>query len=342
MKIDDFDFDLPSELIAQHPSPERDLSRLLVLDREDGAIRHLVFRDIAQLLAPQNTLVVNRTRVIPARLRGVREGTEREVELLLIRPAEPGLWLALGRPGRSLKPGSNIRVADGRFTIAVVDKAAGGRLVIRLGDEEAAEVTKAAGEVPLPPYIRRRPETADIDRYQTVFASEDGAIAAPTAGLHFTSNLMEVVRSKGAAIESVILHVGPGTFEPIRTTDPRQHDLAAEYFELDSATAATIRQRRRTGGRTVAVGTTVVRTLESAADRNGDVVQKSGWTEKYIYPPYDFTVVDALVTNFHLPRSTLLLMVAAFAGRERIIRAYETAIVERYRFYSYGDAMMIV
>ena len=341
MDIDEFDFELPPELIAQYPSPERDKSRLLVVNRTDGSIRHQFFDDIVSHVDSRDTLVVNQTKVIKARLRGERVETGGEVELLLIRPGDGGCWLAMGRPARRLKVGTRVKVAGGG-EVEVVENLENGRLLLKLGDEEGSSLLERAGETPLPPYIKRRPTPADEDRYQTVFARSEGAIAAPTAGLHFTESLLQRIQANGAVLAPLTLHVGPGTFEPVRCRDPRDHVLEAEYYEIDPAGADLITARRERGGRTVAVGTTVVRTLETCAGPGGNVRAGSGWTEKFIYPPYDFAAVDAVVTNFHLPRSTLLMLVAAFAGRQLILESYRAAVDAGYRFYSYGDAMLIL
>ncbi len=341
MDIDDFDFDLPPQLIAQSPAPQRDGSRLLVVDRADASIRDRVFNDLPSFLQPGDTLVVNQTKVIKARIRGRRDGGGGEVELLLIRQLQSGCWLAMGRPARRLTPGTVVQVAGGRV-VRVVEVIGGGRLTVDLGEEDAASLLAEAGETPLPPYIRRRPAAADDDRYQTVFASREGAIAAPTAGLHFTEQLLRRIADAGTNVAALTLQVGPGTFEPMRCRDPAEHELEAEYYELDPDCAEVIAGSRRRGGRTIAVGTTVVRTLETCLGADGGVCSGSGWTDRFIYPPYDFAAVDAMITNFHLPRSTLLLLVAAFAGRDLILEAYRHAVAEGYRFYSYGDAMLIL
>jgi len=339
MNLQDYDYHLPSERIAQYPAPERDRSRLLVLNRTDGSIQHLRFRDIVEFLQPADVLVLNQTRVMPARLRGRKAGTGGQVELLLIRQ-EGGDWLAMGRPGRRLQPGTVLEF--GGEKLRVVDRVGEGRLRVRFEGEDAAELLEKVGEVPLPPYINRPPEEEDRVRYQTVFARDRGAVAAPTAGLHFTPVLLEAIAARGTAVVPVVLHVGPGTFEPVRTEDPRQHRLEPEYCEVSASSAAQVGRCRRQGGRIVAVGTTVVRALETAAAQTGEVEPLSGWTGKFIYPPYQFRAVDALVTNFHLPRSSLLLLVAAFAGRELVLETYRRAVEAGYRFYSYGDAMLIL
>ena len=342
MKLVDYDFDLPDDLIAQHPTPERDQSRLLVVNRSDGSLVHLHFRDIIAQLAPPDALVLNHTRVISARLIGHKADTGGRVELLLIRPLAEGDWLAMGRPGRGLKPGTRLVFGDGALQAHIVERVANGRFQVRLDGGDVLARLEEMGKIPLPPYIRRPPGAADRDRYQTVYAARPGAIAAPTAGLHFTPQLLAAIQAKGVVVAKVLLHVGPGTFEPVRSADPREHWLEAEYCEIDLGVAAALARCHAAGGRIVAVGTTVVRTLESGVDAAGKLQSYAGFTDRFIYPPYEFGAVDALVTNFHLPRSTLLFLVAAFVGRERLLAAYREAVKRKYRFYSYGDAMMIL
>ena len=334
MELADFDFDLPSELIAQYPTGERDQSRLLVLDRASASIRHLHFADIRSFLTAADVLVVNQTRVMPARLKGRRAGSGGQVELLLIRPQAQSCWLAMGRPGRRLSPGTIVEFGRDGVRAEILERLPEGRFLVRLEGQDVDQMMEEVGEVPLPPYIRRQPDVRDRERYQTVFARQSGAIAAPTAGLHFTRELLREIEGRGTAVVPVLLHVGPGTFAPVRSEDPRRHRLEAEYYEIEEENAAQIRSRRQRGGRVTAVGTTVVRTLETAAEATGVVEASSGWSEKFIYSPYSFKAVDILVTNFHLPRSSLLLLVAAFAGREAMMEAYHQAIAHGYRFYS--------
>lgn len=341
MRIEEFHFELPPELIAQHPAPQRDGSRLLVLNRADASIRHLSFADLPSLLRPRDALTLNQTRVVPARLRGHRIGGTGPVELLLIRQ-EGERWLAMGKPAKRLGLGSRLAFGGGRLEAEVVEHEGPGRVWVRFEPAQVSELLPSLGEIPLPPYIRRPLQEADRERYQTVFAQVDGAIAAPTAGLHFTASLLECIAAQGTAVVPVLLHVGPGTFAPVRSADIRQHHLEPEYYQITEEHAARLCQCRREGGRIVAVGTTVVRTLETACEATGQPAAGEGWTAKYIYPPYTFKGVDALVTNFHLPGSTLLLLVAAFAGRELLLEAYRQAVAARYRFYSYGDAMLIL
>jgi S-adenosylmethionine:tRNA ribosyltransferase-isomerase len=341
MRIEDFRFDLPPELIAQHPAPHRDGSRLLVLNRADGSIQHLCFGELPSLLAPRDALVLNQTRVVPARLRGRSAGRQGAVELLLVRQ-EGERWLAMGKPARRLGPGSRLEFGGGLLAAQVVEPAGPGRVWVRFEPPQVRELLPCLGEIPLPPYIRRPPEPEDQERYQTVYARVEGAIAAPTAGLHFTPALLERIAGQGTAVVPLLLHVGPGTFAPVRCGDLARHRLEPEYYCITEESAAQLRGRRREGGRIVAVGTTVVRALETACEAGGEPAAGEGWTAKFIYPPYTFRGVDALVTNFHLPESSLLLLVAAFAGRELVLEAYRRAVAARYRFYSYGDAMLVL
>lgn len=342
MNLSDYDFHLPEELIAQDPVTRRDRSRLLVLDRSDGQIHHLRFSDITTMIRPADVLVVNETRVFPARLFGVRSDTGGKVEVLLIKPAARGRWVAMGKPARALQVGRALAFSDGVLNAEVTARSRDGRIELAFDTEDVSSIINEIGEIPLPPYIRRSPTAEDEERYQTVFARQQGAIAAPTAGLHFTDVLMEDIRRAGTGIQPILLHVGPGTFEPVRSEDPRLHRIEAEYYEVSSSAAEEINKRRKAGGRAIAVGTTSVRALETAVDERGTVRDLSGWTEAFIYPPYEFGAVDVLVTNFHLPQSTLLMLVAAFAGYENMMKAYAEAVREKYRFYSYGDAMMVL
>ncbi len=349
MHIGLFDYDLPPELVAQEPLPERDSSRLLVLDRVTGAVRHRAFRDLPDLLHPGDLLVVNRSRVFPARLLG-RRSRGGAAEVLLVRAHGDGLWDALVRPGRRLRPGDVIEVADDLTVRIEARKAPGGetgplrtvRLLARGGDvTDVAAALERHGHVPLPPYIRRPDAPADRERYQTVYAREPGSVAAPTAGLHFTPPLLDALRGRGIEHAEVVLHVGPGTFRPVEVENVTEHRVDPEPFVIPPETAEAVARTRARGGRVVAVGTTVTRALETAADE-GAPRPGAGETALVIVPGYRFRAVDGLVTNFHLPRSSLVLLVAAFAGRERVLAAYAEAVRERYRFYSYGDAMLIV
>ena len=342
MNLSDYDFNLPKELIAQEPLKRRDQSRLLVLDRSDGQIHHLYFADIVKIIRPADVIIVNETRVFPARLYGVRSDTGGKVEVLLIKQVVEGRWLAMGKPARALQVGRKITFDDGVLDAEVISRGEDGRFELDFAVKNLTSVLNKIGKIPLPPYIDRLPTAQDEERYQTVFARQQGAIAAPTAGLHFTDVLMNDLRRAGTGIQPILLHVGPGTFEPVRSEDPRFHRIEAEYYEVSSGAAEEINQRRAAGGRAIAVGTTSVRALETAVNDRGIVRDLAGWTEAFIYPPYEFGAVDILITNFHLPKSTLLMLVAAFAGYENMMKAYGEAVRENYRFYSYGDAMIVV
>ncbi len=340
MDVSLFDYELPPDRIAQQPLAERDASRLLVLGRNTGRVQHRMFRDLPELLDPGDLLVANRSRVFPARLLGRREGGG-EAEALLVRENADGTWEALLRPGKRLKQGARIRIADD-LSVVVLEGPPAVRRRVRL---ECRDDTRAAierhGHVPLPPYIRREDRLEDRDRYQTIYAREAGSVAAPTAGLHFTAALRGRLAERGVGWTEVVLHVGPGTFRPVEVDQVERHTVDAERFEVPAETAEAVARTRAAGGRIVAVGTTTTRVLEStaaaAAVRAGE-----GETDLVIVPGFEFRAIDALVTNFHLPRSSLLLLVSAFAGRERILAAYAEAIREGYRFYSYGDAMLIL
>jgi S-adenosylmethionine:tRNA ribosyltransferase-isomerase len=338
-----YDYALPPELIAQTPADRRDRSRLMVVHRDTGRIEHRIFSDIVDLLAPGDVLVLNETRVFPARLRGRRAGGG-AAEVLLLNPSadHPELWTALARPGAKLKRGKVVEIAPD-LSVEIVDVLPDGDRLVRVHTPlELDEALERYGEMPLPPYMRREATDADRERYQTVYARERGSVAAPTAGLHFTPELLAAAEARGVAIARLVLHVGVGTFRPVEVDDPREHRMHSEWYSVPPAAAEKINAARAAGGRVWAVGTTSVRTLETVADEAGAVHPGSGWTDIFIRPPYRFRAVDRLITNFHLPRSTLLMLVAALAGREAVMRAYEEAIAERYRFYSYGDAMAVV
>src|SRR5256885_5424090 len=340
-RTSDFDYQLPPNLIAQDPLPDRAASRLLVLDPAGGTTRHMRFSDIAELIAPEDVLVLNTSRVIRARLHGKRE-TGNVAELLLVRELPDGTWLAMGHPGGRLKPGRPVRFGDDSAA-EIVDVLGGGlRRVKFTGSLDAAATLAKYGEVPLPPYIRRPPRPEDRERYQTVYAAHDGSVAAPTAGLHFTPELLEHLKQRGTALAPLDLQIGPGTFKPVEVDNLADHPMHAEGYRVSEATAGIINGRRQAGGRVWAGGTTVVRPLETGAAAGGTVRAGAGDTRPFISPPYTFRTVDRLLTNFHLPRSTLLMLVCAFGGYENVMRAYREAIEKRYRFYSYGDAMAIL
>ncbi len=338
MKTSDFDYALPDELVAQVPTEPRDHSRLLVLDRSSGEVEHRRFYEIGDYLRSGDVLVLNESRVIPARLLGRKAGGGARIEFLLLNRSEGGEWEALVRPGRRVREGTVVEVGtDKSLRVEVVSKMEDGAVTVRLSNEQLIE---SHGEVPLPPYIHS--DLRDPERYQTVYATRKGSVAAPTAGLHFTPALLEDLASGGVEVARITLHVGLGSFRPVKSENPAEHRLHREYFEVSDQTARRLNEVRGAGGRIVALGTTAVRALEQVARPDGEVIPYSGWNELYILPGYPFRVVDAMITNFHLPRSTLLMLVAAFAGRERILEAYRVAVENRYRFYSFGDATLIV
>ena len=336
-RLSDFDYDLPSSQIAQHPLPDRSASRLLVLDRATGTTSHLHFGDLLTVIPSGELLVLNTSRVIPARLHGKRETGN--AEILLVRELSDGSWLAMGHPGGKLKPGRRVTFGDDS-AVEILGVLGGGLRKVRfVGALDARATLAKYGEVPLPPYIRRPPTPADRERYQTVYATHDGSVAAPTAGLHFTTELLARIREAGIAVTAIDLHVGPGTFKPVETENFEAHTMHAEPYEISPGAASGIDHSR---GKIWAVGTTVARALESAADSAGHVRAGSAETSLFIRPPYNFKIVNHLITNFHLPRSTLLMLVCAFGGYEHVMEAYREAVREGYRFYSYGDAMAII
>ena len=341
-RTSDYDYDLPSEQIAQYPAERRDQSRLLVIDRESGKRHHRRFSDLTEYVQSGDVLVVNETRVFPARLRGRRSGGG-AAEVLLLHPAEDDtLWTALVRPGAKMRPGRVIDVAPD-LSVEVVEMLPGGeRLVRLLSSLPTEEALDRFGEMPLPPYMKREVTEKDRDRYQTVYARERGSVAAPTAGLHFTPDLLARLQEQGVTLARLVLHVGVGTFRPVEVEDPSDHPMHREWYHVSPEAAATVNAARARGDAVWAVGTTSVRTLESVADEGGEVHAGSGWTDLFIRPPYRYRTVDHLITNFHLPRSTLLMLVAAFAGYELTMDAYREAVTREYRFYSYGDAMAIL
>lgn len=340
MKRQDFYFELPEELIAQDPLEDRSASRLLVLDKETGEVSHHSFREIADYLEPGDCLVLNDTKVIPARLIGAKEDTGGKIEVLLLKRREGNVWETLVKPGRKARPGARIRFGEGLLTGEILDIAEEGNRLIRFEYEGIfEEILDRLGQMPLPPYITHQLE--DKNRYQTVYAKHTGSAAAPTAGLHFTPELLEQIEKKGVDIAKVTLHVGLGTFRPVKADDILEHHMHSEFYRIEEEAAEKINRAKRSGGRVICVGTTSCRTVESAADENGRLKACSGWTDIFIYPGYQFRVLDSLITNFHLPESTLIMLVSALAGRERTLAAYEEAIRERYRFFSFGDAMYI-
>ena len=341
MDVKDFYYDLPQELIAQDPLEDRSSSRLMVLDKITGEVEHRHFKDITEYLRPGDCLVINNTKVIPARLYGVKEGTEAKIEILLLKRKENDIWETLVKPGKKCKIGTKIVFGEGILTGEVVDIVEEGNRLIQFHYEGIfEEILDRLGQMPLPPYITH--QLQDKNRYQTVYAKYDGSAAAPTAGLHFTPELLQQVRDMGVEIAEVTLHVGLGTFRPVKETDVLKHHMHSEFYKIEQSEADKINKAKKEGHRVIAVGTTSTRTLEAAADENGFLTEKSGWTEIFIYPGYQFKVIDALITNFHLPESTLVMLVSALAGREHVLAAYETAVEEKYRFFSFGDAMFIV
>lgn len=341
MKTSDFYYDLPRELIAQDPLEDRSSSRLLVLNRETGKREHRVFREVMEFLNPGDCLVVNNTKVIPARLMGVKEGTGAGIEVLLLKRCEDNVWETLVKPGKKARPGARILFGEGILTGEVLEVAEEGNRRIRFTyDGIFEEILDRLGQMPLPPYITH--QLKDKNRYQTVYAKHDGSAAAPTAGLHFTPELLKEIEEKEVRIAHVTLHVGLGTFRPVKVEDVTQHHMHSEFYRIEEEQAQIINDTKAAGGRVICVGTTSCRTLESAADDKGILHAGSGWTDIFIYPGYQFKMMDALITNFHLPESTLLMLVSAFAGKEQVMAAYEEAVQERYRFFSFGDAMMIL
>lgn len=340
MNVKDFYFDLPQELIAQDPLEDRSSSRLLVLDKNTGEMEHRHFRDITEYLRPGDCLVINNTKVIPARLFGVKEDTQAKIEVLLLKRRENDIWETLVKPGKKCRPGTVIVFGEGLLKGTVIDVVDEGNRLIQFSYEGIfEEILDQLGQMPLPPYITHQLE--DKNRYQTVYAKHSGSAAAPTAGLHFTPELLEEIKAEGVEIAHVTLHVGLGTFRPVKADDILDHHMHSEFYRIEASEAEKINRAKESGHRVICVGTTSCRTVESAADENGKLKECSGWTEIFIYPGYKFKVLDCLITNFHLPESTLIMLVSALAGREHVLAAYEEAVKERYRFFSFGDAMFI-
>ena len=341
MKRQDFYYELPEELIAQDPLKDRSSSRLLVLDKESGAVSHHVFKEITDYLQEGDCLVINDTKVIPARLIGSKVGTEGKIEILLLKRKENNVWETLVKPGKKAKIGTKISFGEGLLIGEVVDIVDEGNRLIQFTYEGIfEEILDRLGQMPLPPYITHQLE--DKNRYQTVYATHTGSAAAPTAGLHFTPELLDEIEQKGIEIARVTLHVGLGTFRPVKVEEITEHHMHSEFFQIDKEAARKINYAKDSGKRVICVGTTSCRTIESAADETGHLKACSGWTEIFIYPGYQFKILDCLITNFHLPESTLIMLVSALAGREHVLAAYEEAVKERYRFFSFGDAMLIV
>lgn len=340
MKRQDFYYELPEELIAQDPLEDRSSSRLLVLNKESGAVSHHVFKEITDYLHEGDCLVINDTKVIPARLIGSKVGTDAKIEILLLKRKENNVWETLVKPGKKAKVGTKISFGDGLLVGEVIDIVEEGNRLIKFTYEGIfEEILDQLGQMPLPPYITHQLE--DKNRYQTVYAKHTGSAAAPTAGLHFTPELLKELEEKGVNIARVTLHVGLGTFRPVKVDDILEHHMHSEFFQIDEEAAEKINHAKDNGGRVICVGTTSCRTIESAADETGHLKACSGWTEIFIYPGYKFKMLDCLITNFHLPESTLVMLVSALAGRENVLAAYEEAVKERYRFFSFGDAMFI-
>lgn len=341
MQLSDFYYDLPQELIAQDPLLKRDNSRLMVLNREEGTIEHKHFYDVISYLKEGDCLVINDTKVIPARLIGEKEGTGAAIEVLLLKRLDDCTWETLVKPGKKARVGARIIFGGGKLVGEVIDIEEEGNRIVRFEYEGIfEEILDELGQMPLPPYITHKLE--DKNRYQTVYAEHEGSAAAPTAGLHFTKELLEEIKTKGIKIAHVTLHVGLGTFRPVKEDNILDHHMHSEFYVIDEKAAETINETKKNGGRIIAVGTTSTRTLETVADENGMLRACSGWTDIFIYPGYKFKAIDGLITNFHLPESTLLMLVSALYSREKILEAYKVAVEERYRFFSFGDAMLIL
>ena len=341
MNLHDFYYDLPQELIAQDPLEDRSSSRLMHVDRVSGQVEHKVFSDVIDYLQPGDCLVINNTKVIPARLFGTREGLEGKIEVLLLKRRENDIWETLVKPGKKCKPGTKLVFGEGLLKAEILDVVEeGNRLIKFYYDGIFEEILDELGQMPLPPYITH--ELKDKNRYQTVYAKHEGSAAAPTAGLHFTKELLKKIEDKGITIANVTLHVGLGTFRPVKVENILEHHMHSEFFVIEESEATKINAAKDAGHRVISVGTTSCRTLESAATEDGRVKATSGWTDIFIYPGYKFKLIDGLVTNFHLPESTLLMLISAFAGKDNIMAAYEEAVKERYRFFSFGDAMVLI
>lgn len=340
MNVHDFYYDLPEELIAQEPAKERQMSRLLVLDRNSDNVEHKTFRDIVHYFREGDCLVLNDTRVMPARLLGVKEGSGGKIEFVLLKKVEQDIWEVILKPGRRAKTGSRFVFGNGELRAEIIDIVGEGNRLVKFEYDGVFEhVLDKVGIVPLPPYITKKLE--DAERYQTVYSKHKGSAAAPTAGLHFTKDILEEISSRGVNIAYITLHVGLGTFRPVKVENISEHKMHSEFYEINEDACGKINSAKLNGGRIIAVGTTSCRVLETVSDNTGRVQPQSGWTDIFIYPGYTFKIIDALITNFHLPESTLIMLVSTFAGRDRVMAAYNTAVKERYRFFSFGDAMFI-
>ncbi len=342
MKLADFQYNLPEKLIAQYPAKRRDQARLMIVNRETGEIDEALFSDVVDYMSEGDCLVINETKVFPARLVGTKDRTDAQVEIFLLRELEPSLWEVLVKPARKVRIGNRLTVGKELVGDVIDNTVSGGRVVRFHYDGDFYAIVERIGKSPLPPYIKREPEPLDKERYQTVYAKTRGAVAAPTAGLHFTRELLKKVEKKGVKIVPVLLHLGLGSFRPVAVEDLSRHKMDSEYYEVSEESVEAINATMAAGRKVIAVGTSTVRVLETVVTSEGFVKPGKGWTDKFIYPPYEFKIVDRLITNFHLPGSTLLMMVCAFAGRDLIFKAYRKAIRDKFRFYSYGDAMLIL
>jgi S-adenosylmethionine:tRNA ribosyltransferase-isomerase len=342
MKLSDFHYALPQKLVAQYPADKRDRSKLMVLDREKQTTEEQQFTDVVNFLQPEDCLVVNETKVFPARLLGTKDKTEAKVEIFLLRQLEAGLWEVLVKPARKVRVGNRLSVGKELVCDVIDNTVSGGRVVRFNYNGDFFEAVERLGQSPLPPYVKREPEPMDKERYQTVYARVRGAVAAPTAGLHFTKDLMRKIENKGVKIAPIVLHLGLGSFRPVNVEDLSRHKMDSEYYEISEDSARKINETMKQGGKIVVVGTSAMRALETEVTSEGWVKSNRGWTDKFIYPPYDFKIADAMITNFHLPGSTMLMLVCAFAGRDFVFKAYRKALKDKFRFLSYGDAMLIL
>jgi S-adenosylmethionine:tRNA ribosyltransferase-isomerase len=343
LSLKDFDYPLPKELIAYYPAQERDKCRLLVLDRNSGRMEHKLFYQVIDYMEEGDGLVINQTKVFPARVFGINQESHKKIEIFFLRKVDDKLWEVLIKPAKKNPEGAVVSFTKDRYNCKILERTPSGSFLAQVDyTGDFFEILEKIGKTPLPPYIKRDSEPGDKNMYQTIYAKETGAVAAPTAGLHFTGELLKKIEDKGINLIPITLHVGWDSFRPVRVDDPREHRLESEYFIINPEEAETLNRIKRNGKKIIAVGTTSVRALETAAAEDGEVKPQSGWTKKFIYPPYRFKIVDALITNFHLPRSTLLLLVSAFASQELILKAYQEAVRQEYHFYSYGDAMLII